>query len=129
MSESYVEAKVVLEKAKSSTWKFFKFRVAAGEVDRSYVHCKLCLDDGQRKKGLIVCLFVRETYTCSGQIKYCGGTTNMKACHKEGYKSLQTVEAPILVLFMISGLLKKITYFANLRRVKINRRLIGAVFY
>ena len=88
-----------------------------------------CLDDGQRKKGLIVCLFVRETYTCSGQIKYCGGTTNMKACHKEGYKSLQTVEAPILVLFMISGLLKKITYFANLRRVKINRRLIGAVFY
>ena len=93
------------------------------------VHCKLCLDDGQRKKGLIVCLFVRETYTCSGQIKYCGGTTNMtnhlKACHK----SLQTVEAPILVLFMISGLLKKITYFANLRRVKINRRLIGAVFY
>ena len=82
MSESYVEAKVVLENAKSS---------------------------------------------------YCGGTTNMtndlKACHKEGYKSLQTVEAPILVLFMISGLLKKITYFANLRRVKINRRLIGAVFY
>ena len=52
-------------------------------------------------------------------------TNHLKACHK----SLQTVEAPILVLFMISGLLKKITYFANLRRVKINRRLIGAVFY
>ena len=69
MSESYVEAKVVLENAKSSTWKFFKFRVAAGEVDRSYVHCKLCLDDGQRKKGLIVCLFVRETYTCSGLVR------------------------------------------------------------
>ena len=68
---------MVLENAKSLTWKFFKFWVAAGEVDRSYVHCKLCLDDGQRKKGLIVCLFVRETYTCSGQIKYCGGTTNM----------------------------------------------------
>ena len=56
MSESYVKAKVVLENAKSLTWKFFKFWVAAGEVDRSYVHCKLCLDDGQRKKGLIVCL-------------------------------------------------------------------------
>ena len=54
-------------------------------------------------------------------------TNHLKACHKEGYKSLQTVEAPILVLFMISGLLKKITYFANLRRVKINRCLIGSV--
>ena len=122
-----------LGECKELDLEIFQVWVAAGEVDRSYVHCKLCLDDGQRKKGLIVCLFVRETYTCSGQIKYCGGTTNMtnhlKACHKEGYKSLQTVEAPILVLFMISGLLKKITYFANLRRVKINRRLIGAVFY
>ena len=110
MSESYVEAKVVLENAKSSTWIFFKFRVAAGEVDRSYVHCKLCLDDGQRKKGLIVCMFV---------------------CQRNIYllRSDQVHVLNFLVLFMISGLLKKITYFANLRRVKINRRLIGAVFY
>ena len=83
MSENYVEAKVVLSSLKSTTWRFFKFRVSGADVDKSHVHCKLCLDgcDGKR-----------------GQIKYCGGTTNMtnhlKACHKAEYKSVEKQEGP-----------------------------------
>ena len=77
MSDTYVDPKTVLDNVKSSTWKFFKFRLAGGEVDRSYVFCRLCLDGGNLKRG---------------QIKYCGGTTNMtnhlKGCHKEEAKSL-----------------------------------------
>ena len=62
MSENYLEAKAVLNEVKSSTWRFFKFRVVGGDVDKSFVHCKLCLDQGNKKRG---------------QIKYCGGTTNL----------------------------------------------------
>ena len=36
-SESYVEAKTVLDSAKSSAWRFFKFRVSGDDVDKSYV--------------------------------------------------------------------------------------------
>ena len=82
-SESYVEAKTVLDSAKSSAWRFFKFRVSGDDVDKSYVHCMLCLDAGHQKKG---------------QIKYCGGTTNLtnhlKAWHKADYKCVEKEEAP-----------------------------------
>ena len=44
MSENYLEAKAVLNEVKSSTWRFFKFWVVGGDVDKSFVHCKLCLD-------------------------------------------------------------------------------------
>ena len=78
MIENYVEAKAVLDSVKSTTWRFFKFRVSGADVDKSHVHCKLCLDGGDTKRG---------------QIKYCGGTTNMtnhlKAFHKTDYKSLE----------------------------------------
>ena len=62
MNENYLKAKAVLNEVKSSTWRFFKFRVVGGDVDKSFVHCKLCLDQGNKKRG---------------QIKYCGGTTNL----------------------------------------------------
>ena len=62
MSGNYLEAKAVLNEVKSSTWRFFKFWVVAGDVDKSFVHCKLCIDQGNKKRG---------------QIKYCGGTTNL----------------------------------------------------
>ena len=78
MGDTYVDAKTVLDSVKSSTWKFFKFRMSGGEVDKNYVFCRLCLDGGKDGK--------------MGKIKYCGGTTNMtshlKACHKEEAKSL-----------------------------------------
>ena len=77
MGDTYVDAKTVLDSVKSSTWKFFKFRMSGGEVDKNYVFCRLCLDGGKDGK--------------MGKIKYCGGTTNMtshlKACHKEEAKS------------------------------------------
>ena len=80
MAENYVEAKAVLDNVKSSAWRFFKFRVAGDDVDKSYVHCKLCLDKGQKNKG---------------QIKYCGGTTNLtnhlKSWHKADYKEKEEV--------------------------------------
>ena len=41
MDGSFVDAKTALDSVKSSSWKFFNFRVAGGYVDRSYVHCKL----------------------------------------------------------------------------------------
>ena len=47
MSESYREAKTVLDNVKSSAWSFFKFRVSGEEIDKSFVHCKLCLDVNQ----------------------------------------------------------------------------------
>ena len=50
MSKNYLEAKAVLNEVKSSTWRFFKFRVVGGDVDKSF------------DKALI---------------KYCGGTTNL----------------------------------------------------
>jgi len=75
MGENYVEPKTVLGSVKSNTWKFFKFRVSGADIDKSFVHCKLCLDGGEKKRG---------------QIKYCGGTTNLtnhlKAHHKNDYK-------------------------------------------
>ena len=37
MGDTYVDAKTVLDNVKSSTWKFFKFRLSGGEVDKSYV--------------------------------------------------------------------------------------------
>ena len=78
MGDTYVDAKTMPDSVKSSTWKFFKFRMSGGEVDKNYVFCRLCLDGGKDGK--------------MGKIKYCGGTTNMtshlKACHKEEAKSL-----------------------------------------
>ena len=47
MSENYLDAKAVL-KVKSSTWRFFKFRVVGGDV-----HCMLCLDQSNKKRGQI----------------------------------------------------------------------------
>ena len=47
MSESYRDAKAVLDIVKSSAWGFFKFRVSGEEIDKSFVHCKLCLDVNQ----------------------------------------------------------------------------------
>ena len=41
MAASFVDPKTVLDSVKSSSWKFLNFRVAGGDVDRSYVHCKL----------------------------------------------------------------------------------------
>ena len=83
MSESYRDAKAVLDIVKSSAWGFFKFRVSGEDIDKSFVHCKLCLDAGQKKKV---------------QIKYCGGTTNLtnhlKTWHKADYKSAEKEEAP-----------------------------------
>ena len=84
MGSNYVDPKTVLDNVKSTTWKFFKFRMEGGEVDKNYVFCRLCLDGGNEGKR--------------GQIKYCGGTTNMtnhlKACHKEEAKSLVKEEGP-----------------------------------
>ena len=81
MGENYVEPKTVLGSVKSNSWKFFKFRVSGADIDKSFVHCKLCLDGGEKKRG---------------QIKYCGGTTNLtnhlKAHHKNDYKSLDQEE-------------------------------------
>ena len=78
MGDTYVDAKTVLDSVKSSTWKFFKFRMSGGEIDKNYAFCRFCLDDGKAGK--------------MGKIKFCGGTTNMtnhlKACHKEEAKSL-----------------------------------------
>ena len=83
MSESYRDAKAVLDIVKSSAWGFFKFRVSGEDIDKSFVHCKLCLDAGQKKKV---------------QIKYCGGTTNLtnhlKTWHQADYKSAEKEEAP-----------------------------------
>ena len=71
MSESYREAKAVPDNVKSSAWSYFKCRVSGEEIVKSFVHCKLCLDAGQKKKA---------------QIKFCGGTTNLtnhlKTWHK-----------------------------------------------
>ena len=36
MGETYVDAKTVLDSVKSSTWKYFKFRVSGGEVDKNF---------------------------------------------------------------------------------------------
>ena len=49
MSNNYVEPKTVLGSVKSSTWKFFKIRVSGADIDKSYVHCKFCLDGGEKK--------------------------------------------------------------------------------
>ena len=108
MSENYLEAKAVLNVVKSSTWRFFKFRVVGGDVDKSFVHCKLCLDQGNKKRG---------------QIKYCGGTTNLLLLMRIGRKQF------FLVMHLyFSCLLPWKNEFANLRLVEINRRLIGAPF-
>ena len=61
MGSNYVDPKTVLDNVKSTMWKFFKFRMEGGEVDKNYVFCRLCLDGGNEGKR--------------GQIKYCGGTT------------------------------------------------------
>ena len=54
-----------------------------GDVDRSYVHCKLCFDSGNKKRA---------------QVKYCGGTTNLtlhlKTWHKADYKAMVEKEEP-----------------------------------
>ena len=51
MGENYVEPKTVLGSVKSNTWKFFKFRVSGADIDKSFVHCKLCLDGGEKNRG------------------------------------------------------------------------------
>ena len=92
--KSFVEPKAVLGSVKSSSWKFFNFRVSGenrrnihfnkalrhsnehlyqsewtgGDIDRSYVHCMLCYNSGNRKRA---------------QAKYCGGTTNLTFHGKE----------------------------------------------
>ena len=75
MTENFVDAKTVLGNSKSSTWKYFKFRVADDDIDRSFAHCVLCLESGQKKRGAI---------------KYCGGTYNLtnhlKSWHKTEFK-------------------------------------------
>ena len=43
---SYVDTKTELKNVQSSTWRFFKFRMAGHDNDKSFVHCKLCLDTG-----------------------------------------------------------------------------------
>ena len=91
MSENYLEAKAVLNEVKSSNWRFFKFRVVGGDVDKSFVHCKLCLDQGNKKRG---------------QIKYCGGTTNLLPFMRIGRKQF----AFVLLISVTLG-----NYFANLR--------------
>ena len=53
-------------------------------MDRSYVHCTLCMDSGSKKRG---------------QVKYCGGTTNLtlhlKTWHKADHKEMvEKDEAP-----------------------------------
>ena len=60
MTETFLDAKTVLGNPKSSTWKYFKFRAAEDDIDRSFVHCVLCLESGQKKRGAI---------------KYCGGSS------------------------------------------------------
>ena len=59
----------------SSTWEYFKFRVAEDDINRSFAHCVLCLESGQKKRGAI---------------KYCGGTYNLtnhlKSWHKTEFK-------------------------------------------
>ena len=75
MTENFLDAKTVLGNPKSSTWKYFKFRVADDDIDRSFVHCVLWLESGQKKRGTI---------------KYCAGTTNftnhLKSWHKTEFK-------------------------------------------
>ena len=41
MAESFGDPKTALDSVKSSSWMFFNFRVAGGDVVRSYVHCEL----------------------------------------------------------------------------------------
>ena len=62
-------------------WRYFKFRAVGDDFDKSFVHCKLCLDAGNKKKG---------------QVKYCGGTTNLvqhlKSWHNEDHKAVKEEE-------------------------------------
>ena len=78
---SYVDAKTVLKSVQSSVWRYFKFRAVGDDYDKSFVHCKLCLDAGNKKKG---------------QVKYCGGTTNLvqhlKSWHNEDHKAVKEEE-------------------------------------
>ena len=78
---SYVDAKTVHKSVQSSVWRYFKFRAVGDDYDKSFVHCKLCLDAGNKKKG---------------QVKYCGGTTNLvqhlKSWHNEDHKAVKEEE-------------------------------------
>lgn len=60
MTTSFVDPKTVLGNVKSSTWKYFKFRVVGDDIDWSFAHCVLCLERGNKKGGVV---------------KYCAGTT------------------------------------------------------
>ena len=51
MSESYREAKAVLDNMKSSAWSYFKCQVSGEEIDKSFVHCKLCLDKTKKRRS------------------------------------------------------------------------------
>ena len=53
MTDNFVHPKTVLGNAKSQTWKYFKFRVAGDDIDRSFAHCVLCLESGHQKRGTI----------------------------------------------------------------------------
>ena len=33
--------------------KYFKFRVGDDDINRSFAHCVLCLESGQKKRGTI----------------------------------------------------------------------------
>ena len=50
---SYVDAKIVLKSVQSLVWRYFKFRAVGDDYDKSFVHCKLCLDAGNKKKGQV----------------------------------------------------------------------------
>ena len=88
MSNNYVEPKTVLGSVKIGTWKFFKFRV-------QILTKAMCIASSalmqERKRG---------------DIKYCGGTTNMtnhlKAHHKTDYKSLDNCQliGPSLIVLV-----------------------------
>ena len=51
MSESYRDAKAVLDNVKRSAWSHFKFWVSREEIDKSFVHCKLCLDKRKKRRS------------------------------------------------------------------------------
>ena len=75
MTSNFVDPKTVLGNVKSSSWKYFKFRVAGDDIDRNFAHCVLCLESSNKK---------------GGAVKYCVGTTNLtnhlKTWHKAEFK-------------------------------------------
>ena len=42
MTDNFVDPKTVLGNAKNQTWKYFKFRVAGDDIDRSFAQRVSC---------------------------------------------------------------------------------------